>query len=151
MYFSGQSVSWDTGGVAYLDPDEEDSQLTYAHLYLITREQFCDIVMQENDLDIVPEIPFETVIRQKMFTFPHDKSYNHLIILGQVDGVPALTFTHNTRFETYNKPSIPYLKTIIRGLKTHFNLNNILILNYLLNKEGVSRHYEPEELERLMV
>ena len=150
LYFSGASESWGRGGVAYIHPAEDDAQLTYAHLYLITLEQFCDIVMQENDMDVVPEIPFDIAIRLYQHTFPKIKGYNHLIYLGSVDNVPAFTFTHHRRYDNVARPSRAYLATIIRGLKQHFKLTNNVIQNYLISKEGISRHYSPDELEELI-
>ena len=150
LYFSGKSESWNGGGVAYIHPQKDDTQLTYAHLYLITREQFCDIAMQENDLDMIPEIPFDIIINLGQHTFPKVKAYNHLLFLGKEDDLPVFTFTHYRCFENTSQPSRSYLAAIARGLKAHFKLTDKLVCNYLLNKEGISGNYSREELEELV-
>jgi hypothetical protein len=47
IYFAGQSRPWGNGGVAFIRENSEQGS-TLGRKYLITEEQFNDVVMQEN-------------------------------------------------------------------------------------------------------
>lgn len=126
--------NWGTGGVAFIDLEPTDVR-TYGRLWKITTEQFQDVMRQEG------------------------KWYNEILKLGEKEGLPIFTLTMRTpglNFQvgrerpmtlTVMKPSEPYLKTIIEGLKeTYPDLSKRDILNYLLELEGIDGGYEYDDM-----
>lgn len=72
LYFGMSSRKWEDGGVAFLDPEKDDSIMTLGKIYKITCDQFKDIQKQEGD-----------------------SWYDKILCLGEVDGIPVKTFTHS--------------------------------------------------------
>ena len=70
--------------------------------------------------------------------------YNQEIIIGDLDGYPIKTITHDVPFEI-NKPSMNYIKTILLGL-IEMKKNKEFCLNYLVTKKGVAGAYSKEDL-----
>ena len=67
LYFARESSSWGGKGVAFVKSQRDDNVKTFGRMYLITREQFTQIVRQENgrlpdDTRII--IDFEDTITQ---------------------------------------------------------------------------------------
>ncbi len=82
LYFAKSSRKWDHGGVAFIDPDMNDT--IYMRLYLITREQFFEVQKQEGAW------------------------YARRVDLGVAeDGNPIYTFTAQYRYPS-NSPSKLY-------------------------------------------
>lgn len=93
MYYGNQSKTWQGGGVCFLDAAKPGHSIGRA--YLVTREQFADIHMQEGK---------------------SDQWYDQILDLGLLHGVPALTFTNHTRRPEIS-PSYLYLKVVKEGMK----------------------------------
>ena len=134
---------------------------TMGRMYLITSQQFRDVVCQEN------KRPFDDPLLTKSLTKalehiwdhdecflnpedpskPADKShpkwYGRLLKLGEEDSLPILSFTaewpdKDIRDYIESPPSWPYLRTIARGLaETYASLTVEEIVNYLSEKRGV--------------
>ena len=82
LYFAKSSGKWQRGGVAFIDPDADDT--IYMRLYLITREQFAEVQKQEGAW------------------------YSRRVDLGVAeDGNPIYTFTAPYRYPS-NPPSKLY-------------------------------------------
>eukprot|EP01098_Paradermamoeba_levis_P012442 TRINITY_DN5451_c0_g1_i1.p1 TRINITY_DN5451_c0_g1~~TRINITY_DN5451_c0_g1_i1.p1 ORF type:complete len:258 (+),score=61.61 TRINITY_DN5451_c0_g1_i1:209-982(+) len=130
-----------------------DYTLTYGRMYLITSEQFFDVVKQEN------------CIRKEDFDFfdfqmgkwksnkitqlfgDHQSYYNYLIYLGEEEGFPIFSFTgRNTHKERGMKTSLAYLKTISIGLREKFKWDEVQLANYFMTKYGVFNHFSYEDL-----
>ncbi|MEN2777377.1 hypothetical protein ABCY62_20355 [Acetivibrio clariflavus] len=93
LYFGKKSHKWENGGVAFLDPERNDSMMTLGKIYKITYDQFMDIQKQEGE-----------------------SWYDKILCLGEVDGIPVKTFTHS--FVVYErKPCVKYINVIRLGLK----------------------------------
>lgn len=115
LIFAGPSSAWDGGGVAFLG--ESDQPLaTLARRYLVTAEQFSDIVAQEclrppgTDLDI------EEITRAGSGT-AGSGWYDLVLCLGDHDGIPLMTFT-SSRLDDLEPtpPSAAYTATLVNGL-----------------------------------
>src|SRR3990170_1609889 len=48
LYFAERSSKWNNGGVAFISLSRDENNPTVGRMYLITEEQFIDVVKQEN-------------------------------------------------------------------------------------------------------
>ncbi|THE12217.1 hypothetical protein E1I69_11905 [Bacillus timonensis] len=149
LYFAKEAGRWDSKGVAFIDGTPNDEAVTYSKKYLITSDQFLDVLQQENsglqfdiDLQKVKESG-STVFRKKAW-------YGRILYLGDDSGYPIFTFTApwNADEVPFNKPSMEYLETIITGLKEY--KSNEDIIRYLEQKPGIKGNYTTEELTKLV-
>ena len=65
LYFSKQSSTWENKGVAFITIKRNESSITYGRMYLITKQQFMEVVRQENGIcpnDSSININFETYL-----------------------------------------------------------------------------------------
>ncbi|HZV69556.1 MAG TPA: hypothetical protein VFG10_08430 [Saprospiraceae bacterium] len=147
LYFAKESDSWDNGGVAFIKTNFEPKQSTFGRIYLITPEQFIDVVKQETNGSDSLHIDFGNAISEGSLIFKDPSWYGNLIYLGIQYDYPIFTFTNKINLTPTTKPSTQYLKTIISGIQEAFgNLNTFEILDYLISKEGIKENYSREEL-----
>ncbi len=146
MYFSEYSARWN-GGVAFIDIEKDTSTKTFGKKYLITSNQFKQIVQQENG-DFEMNVNLE--LARKVHTYSYNDSwYGNILYLGEAEGFPIFTFTDNRNLadKQITSPSLPYLKNIYHGLLDLFKDDKNLI-EYLYSKKGVSEAYSIADLER---
>lgn len=149
LYFAKRSNRWQKQGVAFIGLDEEEDAQTFSKRYLITADQFHDVVKQENN-GVELELNFDEIIRGR-YQKVRESWYGTIIHLGQHDGIPVFTFTADWGLDVaFTKPSEPYVSMIMEGLKTIEGLRHADIMNYLLTKPGIIGEYTKEELEQLM-
>jgi len=118
--------NWGDGGVAFLSDTLTESSATRCRLWKITEEQYEEVWGQES------------------------KSwYGKPIKLGKIDDCPVWTITHEMPVTRIVRPSVPYLKTIIVGLKETFQMNDREIAEYLVEKRGVEGYYSLEEMAEI--
>jgi hypothetical protein len=147
LYFAGNSTAW-RGAPAFLR-NGGSSARALGRMYLITDDQFNDVVMQENGQEVngarfVPS--FEELTRKNEFDLPGDRLYGHLLRVGLQGGWPVITFT-TARVQTIAAPSKAYIKVIVAGIReTYPAMTNVQICEYLLRAEGVHGRISPEEL-----
>lgn len=114
IYFAGRSSGWQAG-MAFYDP--EAPGVVAARAYLITAEQFVDVLAQETlrspgmALDLAP-------------AFRGDRysggvgGYSRLVRVGDRRGVPLVTFTRDRRsVSNLAAPTEPYLAAMATGLR----------------------------------
>jgi hypothetical protein len=149
LYFAAYSDSWG-GAPAFIRPGSRRS-LTHGRAYLITDEQFNDVVIQENGGEpdgtrFVP--PFEQLSRMETFKLSSDPLYGLLWRIGREGGSPVITFTTARNNLAIGAPSEAYIKIIAAGLKeTYPKMTAAEIAEYLHRAEGV-RDRVPEKLLR---
>jgi hypothetical protein len=111
-------------------------------MYLITEEQFNDVVMQENDKEpdgsrFVPA--FNQLVSQSQSILSDKLWYGKLLNIGLEGGCPILTFT-TSRIDLLN-PSAPaeqYVKVIASGIKeTYPQMSDDDIVEYLYAAAGI--------------
>ncbi len=149
LYFAKESRRWQKQGVAFIGLSKNEKFHTYSRKYLITEEQFMDVVKQENngveihiDLDKVMESGYKTL---------RDSWYGTILFLGEEDGYPIVTFTADWDLDVpFHTPSKEYLSMIIHGLKSTLSLENKEILDYLITKPGIDGHYTTARLEKII-
>lgn len=120
-------------------------------MYLITKNQFMDIVSQENNNMKLDHLQFDYIVDKGGHTMSGIKWYNRIIYLGSKEDFPIFTFTHSgDDFQNeINPPSHAYLKNIVEGLKETFNFNKYDTFNYLKDLQGINDQYKEEQIHEL--
>jgi hypothetical protein len=135
VYFAGHSSGW-LGGMAFYDPGARGEVAGRA--YLITAEQFVDVLAQETrqspgiSLDLTP-------------TFRGDRfskgvgGYSILVRVGERGGVPLVTFTRDRRTApSLAAPSAAYLAAMATGLHEAHGWSQMQINCYLSTLPGTT-------------
>lgn len=138
LYFAEHAKRWEEKGVAFIDTKKSTSKRaqTLGRMYLITKEQFEDVVAQENGVRL--KIDFKKVISKKSLVLA-DSWYGNILYLGSEHGEPIFSFTSPKPMSkaTFNEPSKKYLRVIAMGLKQTYKMTSHEIFKYLLKKQGV--------------
>lgn len=151
LYFAGRFAAWGNGGAAFIRRGSRQS-IVYGRMYLITDEQFNDVVLQENakKVDGTRIVrPFEQLVRKHEWILPGNPWYGGLLNIGSERGCPVLTFTTARTDLQPNAPSENYVKVIAAGLKeTYPRMTNSEISTYLLAAEGIHGNIDPRQIEQ---
>ena len=151
MYFAKESPTWNGGGICFLNPEKDTSARTLGRTYLINSGQFIDLVRQELKFEGNIEIDFEELMSRGYYNCLDEGRYGLLLYLGEIKGVPVVTFTSEIFLEReINKPDEQYLLTIIRGLRDIYAISESELKEYLKNKKGVKGHLPEKELEQII-
>lgn len=149
LYFAKHSQTWSGGGAAFIRPDE--NSLTLGKMYLITAEQFNELVKQEIRFEGKLEIDLALAVKNGFLITKPESWYGKILYLGSEKGKPIFTFTNIDFLETeINAPNEHYLKKIILGLRETYGLKDEQILNYLFSKKGLEGSVFKEELRELI-
>lgn len=148
LFFAGSFQSWGGGGVAFVDPDQ--SGRAHSRAYLVTEQQFVDVLRQENaraDLDCeVADLVSagDTVVSPST-------PYGRVLTGRWVDDRPCVTFTcpDPTALQP-NTPSSAYLATIAAGLFVGGELERDEIVTYLASAPGIADRWSTAELTDLV-
>src|SRR5690606_35551595 len=118
LYFAKVDEEWAHGGVAFILNDADTTHSTLGRKYLITLEQFTDIINQENDSDMPLLFDPGEGIEQGSVVIRKDVWYGKVLFLGMDDGYPIFSFTsEHDLVDEVNAPAVPYLTTLIKGLR----------------------------------
>ena len=147
--FAGYSTLWD-GAPAFLE-HRQTSSGALGRRYLITKEQFADVVAQENSIDGPLTIPFDAV-QPGAHTLIPTRVYDTIVGLDPVDGIPVATFTSSAVPEDQPAapPSAAYLGTIFRGLVEVHELDHAALARHLHGAGGVAPTWSVPEIEQLL-
>ena len=128
VYFAGHSSGW-RAGMAFYDP-HADGQVA-AKAYLITAEQFVDVLAQETrrspgmTLDLTPTLRGDRYSKGV-------GGYSMLVRLGECRGVSLVTFTRDrSAAPSLAAPSASYLLTMASGLREAHGWSQAQINRYL--------------------
>ena len=141
LVFGGTSRTWG-GGVAFVNPDAELT--TKARLYLVTAEQFADVVAQENWL-VPGEVATPELGGGPEVIVGAEHMYGLVLSLGSVDGYPVLTFTQH-RGTVGAAPSAAYLRHIAEGLREAHDMTDTDVASYLADRRGIAGNITIDEL-----
>ncbi len=135
LYFAKEYSSWGKGGVAFIKNNISDEVCTLGRMYLITYDQFIEVVKQENDYTGELTIDFLDAIDKGNSVFLNNAWYGNLIYLGQEEGFPKFSFTNETDLnDEVNSPSKEYLDTLKRGVKESYEMSDNEIQDYFNNR-----------------
>ncbi len=138
FYFAENSQRWN-GGVGFVSTKIDSRSLTYAKLYLISRDQFSYLFNAENGRRTSIMIDYNHFQNNKMLDISTDRNgdpiqirlYNRIIKLEEsYKGYPILTFT-NSRILPRVKPADEYVELINNGLRITHNLSDEDIARYI--------------------
>jgi hypothetical protein len=145
--FVATSSVWG-GGMAIYDPHADGD--VAARAYLITAEQFVDVLAQETrsapglDIDLTP-------VHETGWHSIGPGRYQTLALLGTRDGLPMLTFTSaDVGDHPVNAPSASYLATMAAGLRESHGWAGDRIGTYLAGFPGAAGVWEPAAIEDLV-
>lgn len=124
LAFGGWSQTWG-GGVALLR--DAPGTMAKARLYLVTIEQFEDVVAQENWL-LPGTVVIEHTTEQTVLDAEH--TYRVVARLGSRDGLPILTVTQVSTAAT-TPPTPAYLRHIADGLRGSHGMGTDEVVGYL--------------------
>ncbi len=145
LYFSKKSNSWENKAVAFISAKSNKAHATKCLLYLITRQQFTDILIQENSSvppmpEIVPNLESAKQGEEVLVGMTEQFNwYGRLLYLGEYDGYPIYSFTSKEPDETIlaTEPGAKYLKVIGNGLMDNFEMSNLDAATYLIQQRGI--------------
>jgi hypothetical protein len=117
-------------------------------MYLITEDQFNDVVLQENSLPVdgsrILPLPEQLTCREETL-LPQAGRYSRLLFLGNAPEGAIFTFTGT--HDDLNAPSENYVKVIAAGIReTYPEMTGEQICDYLLRADGVRGAISPERL-----
>lgn len=160
LYFSKSSSPWEDKAVAFIKATPDKSKETLCVLYLVTKEQFLDIMIQENGVKppISKGIPnLESKKRDKGIFFGESDQYTwygRILYLGEHDdGNPIFSFTSKESDDSIvpSEPGKNYLKVIGKGLMNNFGLTTDETSSYLLSKPGIAKStWSPKKIKELL-
>ncbi len=135
LFFSLHSDKWFGSGVAFIGTEDIPGQRTYARRYLITEEQFKDVVKQENNIydDTTISVDLSKLRKSGTAILFSDRNYGRIMYLGDLDGYPMYTFTCIPDMDNMKKTPLfgAYYDVIAAGLKETHSLNPLEISRYL--------------------
>jgi hypothetical protein len=145
LYFAERSSKWNNGGVAFIGLLRDENNPTVGRMYLITKEQFIDVVKQENNNQEI-SIDFEEVKKAGSKVF-RNSWYGNIVYLGEDEGYPIFTFTHHKdiKYQKVGLPSDKYIQIIAAGLKETLNWTEKKIADYLIQKDGIRGLIDKED------
>ena len=144
--FVGVSSVWG-GGLAVYDP--QGGGEVAARAYLITPEQFVDVLAQEMRLPPVLDLDLTSVQRSRWHSYGPG-CYQTVAALGVRDGLPMLTFTSADPYaRPDNPPSEDYLRTMVGGLRESHGWTSARIGRYLSACPGAAGAWSAESVEAL--
>ncbi|WEG12347.1 hypothetical protein PU629_19975 [Pullulanibacillus sp. KACC 23026] len=150
LYFTKEADKWQGKGVAFIDLESIPETNTYSRMYLITREQFIDVVRQENEQSGELELDLEAVIQNGSHIF-RKSWYGNVLYLGEEEGYPIFTFTSTEKMkkDELNPPSLEYLQTILKGIHKDMGISREAVIDYIKAVPGVASFYSDQQLATL--
>ena len=154
LCFAGHSRTWG-GAPAFLGHHAAPSdRRALGRRYLITFEQFCDVLAQENGrvVGTDPAALDPTSIEPGGRRIVGDGRYDAIVALAPVDGIPCLTFTSPSPPEDgpTAPPSATYLATIGHGLRAVHPLPVRQLATRLARAHGVSPTWDEASIADLL-
>lgn len=147
LYFADYSKSW--GGAPAFIRKGKPKAVTYGRMYLISDDQFNDVVLQENGKPVDGTrfiLPFEQLTKEDEFVLQGNPLYGKVVKIGKKSGYPIFTFTtyHDLKI---GAPSEAYIKIIASGIKeTYPAMTNAEICAYFMGTDGVRNHVSAEQM-----
>ena len=146
LYFAKRSSKWQGGGLGLVRIKASQGIQTYCNMYLITKEQFVEVVRQENKNDNSINIDFNAALKNGSFNFKPGGTYGNLLHVGYKSNYPIFTFTSSVNEFPSRRPSERYLKMFMSGLLESHKLAKQQIIDYLISKDGIMNNYSLEQL-----
>lgn len=153
LYFAGNSKRWGNAGVAFIKDEKSKDKKTYGKMYLISLEQFIDVVCQENNcqMGMFGEKEFLEMIHEGKYVLFPERKYGKLMCIGYDNDIPLVTFTANQIDTNINSPSEEYIKMLAKGIGNTHGLNNRELADYFQGLAGVRNYFSIDELRSICI
>lgn len=149
QYFAKASKRWQNKGVAFIG--ETSTKPTLGRMYLIKKDQFVDVVKQENGIHPNDALFIDFDYVQEKGTMKLlDSWYGTLLYLGDHQNYPIYTFTNNKGDDNRRPPSSAYLQMIGSGIIEHYDMNLQALTDYFSEKPGVQNTYDEQTLKGIL-
>jgi hypothetical protein len=145
VYFAGHSSGW-RAGMAFYDPGATGE--VAARAYLITAEQFVDVLAQETRQSPGITLDLAPAFRGDRYSTGVG-GYSILVRVGERRGVPLVTFTRLDTALGLAAPSAAYLAAMATGLREAHGWSQMQINRYLSALPGTARNGSETETGRL--
>lgn len=147
IYFATESQVWG-GGRAFLDPELPGPAALRA--YLITAEQFADLVAQEMYRVPGADLDLREVLGTGRSALGPGR-YETLLHVGDLDGYPVLTFTAPWSRADVEAlaPSASYLRMLLGGLLEGQDWDLATAAAYLAARPGARESWTTEQIRAL--
>jgi len=156
LYFADEKRSVEKwgGAAAFIQPAADSKVL--GRMYLITYEQFNDVVLQENGVRLREQLenklpPPDSIDKKTGYSLKRqipDSLYDRLVYIGSEGGHPIFTFT-TTETLPIGAPTCEYLGQIVPGIhETYPKMLESEIYTYLSRAKGVRCNIAPDQLRR---
>jgi hypothetical protein len=152
LYFAGRSERWGGTSAAFVSLSVQDPP-SPARAYLITQGQFVDVVRQENRRheDIADfEQRLHVAKGHGHARLLPEGSYAELVVCGERNGHPMLTFTASEDRTDFGRPSAAYLQMITSGLRECHGVTTAQAVAYLIGRPGVQETWTRRDLKDLL-
>ena len=137
VYFAGHSSGW-RAGIAFYDPHSRGQ--VAARAYLVTAEQFVDVLAQETRQSPGITLDLAPAFRGARYS-KGVGGYSMLIRVGEHREVPLMTFTRDPdTVPGLAAPSAAYLATMATGLREAHGWSPMQIHRYLSALPGTARN-----------
>ncbi|MFC7493429.1 MULTISPECIES: histone deacetylase [unclassified Nocardioides] len=147
VHFAWRSPTWG-GGVAFHDPDADGE--TLARAYLVTADQFADVLEQEMGREPGVDHDLSEVLAGGRHAVGPGH-YETVHLAGELDGRPVLTFsTPDVEPLGLRAPAAAYVATMARGLRQAHELDDVDLADYLLDCPGAAPAWTRDELLELL-
>jgi hypothetical protein len=136
LYFAGTTTVWG-GSPAFIDISASSGR-TFGRGYLITWEQFEDVVAQENARSPGPLGIADEELDSGFSKHIGPGRYDLLVCARRLEGFPVVTFTspRAVAVAEIGAPAPAYLATMIRGLREAHGLTDEALVDYLGSAPG---------------
>ncbi len=145
IYFAGNSSVWG-GGMAFYDPQAAGQ--VAARAYLLTAEQFVDVLAQEMRQTPGTDLDLSLVHHAGRHSYGSGH-YETLILVGTRDGLPMVTFTSDGRRRPVTAPSEAYLTTMAIGIREAHGWSPTRVAEYLSAVPGVAGSWTESAVAKL--
>ncbi|YAL82402.1 histone deacetylase [Dermacoccaceae bacterium W4C1] len=148
VFFGWHSPTWG-GGIAFLDTAAPAEALLRG--YLITHEQFCDVLAQEMHRDPGQDLDLSPLWESGRWVLGPGR-YETLVVVGEREGSPVVTFTcpEGPQRPELNAPTEPYVAMIAAGLAQTHQLSAQQVAQYLNRCPGLGQHWSTARLAALL-
>ncbi|MFG2001049.1 histone deacetylase [Spirillospora sp. NPDC048911] len=149
IYFALTSLTWG-GGMAFYDPELPGRAA--ARAYLLTRQQFCDVVSQEMRREVGEDLDLAEVLASGGRHRLGPGRYETVVHVGAAGGHPMLTFTspHGADRAELNAPTAPYLTMLGHGLREAHGWPAGRTAAYLAERPGARGAWSDEQIAALL-
>ena len=151
LYFAKKSKTWNGGGVGFIKTALDEKVNTFGRMYLITKEQFEEVVKQETNYKGKLSIDYKLAIKNGNLVFRENTWYGNLIYLGQKRDFPIFTFTNESNLEKeINPPHKDYVKMIAIGIQEIYNIGGIDLVEYFKSKIGITGEKIENDIKEIL-